>query len=137
MNKTHEAILLLAKHWYERPEGYPNNGIAAYQEARLEDLQYILSIIYEYEYSRHDIWHILVPIFLEYVPRNQQEDFLNKMFENNALFSEFTDSADYAKAVSNMLSMFSCIVVKDNPKMEGLGKPDYQMFPKLAKKIEE
>lgn len=136
MNETHRHCLLLAKHWYERPEGYPDNGIAAYQEARLEDLQYILSIIYEWEYSRFDCWHILTEMFVKYLEPHIQIQYLNKMFDNNAVFSEFTDSADYAKAVSDMLSMFSCTAVEGNPKMDGLGEPDYEMFPKLAKKAE-
>ena len=136
MNKAHEAVFLLAKHWYQREE-ISNNGVAAYQESRLEDLQYILSIIYKYEYSRYNCWSILTEMFIGYLEPHIQIRYLDKMFENNALFGEFTDSADYAKAVSEMLSLFSITKVQDNPKMDGLGEPDYKMFPKLAKKSAE
>lgn len=131
MSETHRHIILYAKHHY-RDINYSCD--AKQYNQQIEDLCYICSVIYEYEYTRHMIWTHLVDCFLQYVSPHEQMDYLNKIFRNDALFSEFTDSADYGKAVASILSKLAITKVQGNPKMEGLREPDYAMFPKLAKK---
>lgn len=136
MNDQERHLILYAKHWYERPNQDYSGTIQQRAEQQITDLQYILSIIYDYEYKRHDIWFQLVTVFLKYVEPNQQQSFLEKMFESDAIFGPFEENAKFYYLVHKILGQFAITMVQDNPKMEGLGEPDYKMFPLLNAKAE-
>lgn len=133
MNETHNHIILYAKGHYARPNFTYD---ARQHNQQIEDLKYICSVIYEYEYDAKDIWHHLTECLINYVEPNYQLKFLNELFLNDNFWKVWENKADYGRTVARVLSLLSITRVKDNPKMDGLGKPDYAMFPKLAKKKE-
>lgn len=139
MDDTHRHIILYAKGWYKaRTDAiYQRGGSRKEQiEQEIEDLLLICFRIYQYEnYPLSYLWSHLVNVFLEYVPRHEQEMYLNRLWTaGDRMFGGFTGQADFKTAIADLLGKFSIIQVKDNPKMEEIGEPDYELFPELKPK---
>ncbi len=137
MNETFRTLILYSKHWYERKTKYAPHDTVQRAEQVIEDLQYILTELYDYEYNREDVWSMVLDCFLTFCSPSAQRRLFLEMFRTNEMFSHFSNHAEYHWVVYRAICQLGILQVKDNPQLDGLlGKPDYKQFPLLNAKEE-
>lgn len=115
LDETERHIILYAKDWYKK-----NNVI--------EDLRVLISKTRGCnKVYNEDIWRILIECF-RFLSHYQQNNYLFRLFRPFG-YLKFQESISFEQSIDSLLGLLGTIAVKDNPDMENLGKPDYNLLP--------